>query len=75
VVDKGAALDRMNSVNYFSPNQLYSEEAIQYYLRALDLDPNNILVLKNIAADTDHSPNHCEAMDYINRALAMDPHD
>jgi tetratricopeptide (TPR) repeat protein len=63
LVDKGNAL--YNQSNY--------AEAIQYYDKALTIDPNNQYVLYNEGQAHYSQGDYDQALQYINRALAIDP--
>jgi tetratricopeptide (TPR) repeat protein len=50
-------------------------EAIQYFDKALDLDPKNEYALANKGVSLIHSGNPAEAIQYFDKALAIDPND
>ena len=61
--DRGATLD--NSGQY--------EEAIVYYDRALDIDPNHVNALYNKGVALGNLGRYQEAIEYYDRALAIEP--
>ncbi|MGC2571495.1 MAG: tetratricopeptide repeat protein, partial [Candidatus Nitrosopolaris sp.] len=48
--------------------------AIEYYDKALAIDPHNVNALYNIGIALDNLRNHTGAIEYYDKALAIDPH-
>ncbi|MGA9152365.1 MAG: tetratricopeptide repeat protein [Candidatus Nitrosopolaris sp.] len=64
LVKEGIALDE--SGNYTG--------AIEYYDKALAIDPHNVNALRNKGLALDNSGNYTGAVQYYDKALAIDPH-
>ena len=60
---RGVALSKLNNFS----------GAIQYYDKALDIDPNNKVILYNKANALIKLADYAKAIDYLDRVLALDP--
>jgi tetratricopeptide (TPR) repeat protein len=65
LINKGLALAHLG--NYI--------QAIQYYDKALDIDPNNVDALYNKGNALDNLGNHTQAISYYNKVLDINPND
>jgi tetratricopeptide (TPR) repeat protein len=50
-------------------------QAIQYFDKALAMDPNDIVALDDKGAALDRLGYHAEAIEYYNKALSINPND
>ena len=61
-----------NTANNFYNNQKY-DEALQYFDKALTIDPSSVNALNNKGTALDHLKRYNEALQFYDKALSIDP--